>query len=172
MKNEMKKFEILSENKKNWNDITLYQIKATTNFITNSGIEVNAGQLGGWVEKEESLSQEGKAWVFENAKIYGEAKISDNAEIWGEAKICGNAKIFDNAEICGNAKIASNAKIFGNAKVYDNVEIYGYTKFMITRNLDNAIVCETHLSARSAQDNVEIYGIPKFMTTQKLMITQ
>ena len=93
MKNEMKKFEILSGNKKNWNGITLYQIKATTNFITSSGIEIRERELGGWIEKEENLSQEGKAWVFENAKIYGEAKISDNAEIWGETQICGNAKI-------------------------------------------------------------------------------
>lgn len=123
MKNEMKKFELLSENKINWRGYTLYRIKATTNFITNSGIEVNAGQLGGWVEKEENLSQEGKAWVFKNAKIYGTAKVYGNAEIWGEAEICDNARVCGNAEVWDFAKIGGNAEIWNDAKVYDNARV-------------------------------------------------
>ena len=54
-----KKFS-LTRTKKEWCGITLFQIKAEMSFG-----DFDKGDLGGWVEKEENLSQEGDAWVFE-----------------------------------------------------------------------------------------------------------
>lgn len=55
----MKKYEFTGETKRVelWNrTATLHRIKATVEF----GF-VKVGELGGWIEKEENLSHEGKA---------------------------------------------------------------------------------------------------------------
>lgn len=66
----------LTENTKEINGITLHQIRALISFA-----DVNEGDLGGWIEKEENLSQYGDAWVFGNASVYGDARVSGNARI-------------------------------------------------------------------------------------------
>lgn len=118
----MKKFE-LTESKKNWKGVSLYQIKACINFTTNTGIEISEGELGGWIEKEENLSQEGKSWIWKDAKVCGSAEISKNAEVYGNAEIFGAAKIDGNAKISGDTKISGNAIVCGNAIIYGDAEI-------------------------------------------------
>ncbi len=49
---------------------TLHRIKALENFDG-----VKAGDLGGWIEKEDNLSQEGLAWVFDDARVFGDARV-------------------------------------------------------------------------------------------------
>ncbi len=64
---KMKKFELTTEHKINWLGRTLYRIKACISFTTITGDEIKAGDLGGYVEKESNLSQNG------DAKVYGDA---------------------------------------------------------------------------------------------------
>lgn len=91
---------------------TLYQIKALKNFAN-----VIAGDLGGYVETEDNLSQYGDAWVFDNAKVCG------NAWVYGDAEVYGNAKVYGDAWVCGNAKVCGNANVCGN---YDYTLIKGF----------------------------------------------
>ena len=70
----------LTEDALTVNGRTLYRIIACVDFA-----DVKAGEMGGYVEKEENLSQDGNAWVCGNAKVYG------NAWVCGNAKVCGNA---------------------------------------------------------------------------------
>lgn len=82
----MKKYEFTGETKRVelWNrTATLHRIKATVEF----GF-VKVGELGGWIEKEENLSHEGKAWVCDDAEV------CDDAKVWGNAKVCGDAEVF------------------------------------------------------------------------------
>ncbi|MDO5399306.1 MAG: hypothetical protein Q4G33_15435, partial [bacterium] len=65
----MKKFELTTESKINWFGRTLFRIKACKSFITATGDEVKAGDLGGYIEMESNLSQSGKAWVYSNAEV-------------------------------------------------------------------------------------------------------
>ena len=72
----MKKFEFTGETKTIsllFRTATLHRIRAVAEF----GL-VKIGDLGGWIEKEENLSHEGKAWVWGNAKVCGDAKV------WGK----------------------------------------------------------------------------------------
>lgn len=71
----MKKYELTTECKE-FLERKLYRIKALTSFS-----DVKEGDLGGWIEKEENLSQEGNAWVYGDARVYGNARVCDNAEI-------------------------------------------------------------------------------------------
>ena len=69
----MKKFEFTGESKTIsllFRTVTLHRIRAVAEF----GL-VKVGDLGGWIEKEENLSQNGKAWVYGDAEVYGNAKV-------------------------------------------------------------------------------------------------
>ena len=67
------KFELTSETKEFFG-ATLFRIRALTSFGS-----VQTGDLGGWVEKAENLSQYGNAWVYGDARVYGNARVSGNA---------------------------------------------------------------------------------------------
>lgn len=98
---------------------------------------VKAGEVGGYIEKEENLSQEGDAWIYDQAKVYGNAwihgnaRICENAEICGKAEICGDswvcgrAQVRDKAQVCGNTRLFGNAYIYGNARIYGDAKVWG-----------------------------------------------
>ena len=71
----MKKFELTAEFVTNIFGKKLFRIKALVSFGN-----VNAGELGGFVEKEENLSNTGDAWVYGNAWVSGDALVSGNAD--------------------------------------------------------------------------------------------
>ena len=58
----------------------LHRIRALRDF---GGVE--AGELGGFIEKEENLSHEENCWVYDNAAVYANARIYDDAVIYGYA---------------------------------------------------------------------------------------
>lgn len=99
----MKKFELTTDRIEE-NGTILYRIKALIDFW-----DVKAGDLGGYVEKEENLSQYGSAWVSDNAFVLGNAQVYDNAWVSGNAQVCGNTWVCDNAHIYGNARVYDNA---------------------------------------------------------------
>ena len=106
----------------------LFRIECTKDFD-----EIQAGTLGGYIEKEENLS--GNAWVADDAKIY------DNAEVSGDARVYANAKVYDNARIYDNAKVDNNAEIYGDAWIYDNAYIAGESRvYDKARVYDNSCV--------------------------------
>lgn len=67
----------------------LYRIKALKDFG-----DVKKGDLGGYIECEQNLSQESTAWVYDRARVYGETRV------------CGGAQIGENAQIRNNIDYA------------------------------------------------------------------
>ncbi len=148
----MKKYDFTGETLK-WYGRTLSRIRALKDFG-----DVKAGDLGGWIEKEENLSHEGDCWVYdeakvsedahviENAKAYDRSEISgqalmredavtrndvkiyDGADIYGQAEVCGQAEIYEKAKICKNSKIYNSAKIHGNAWICGNSKVYEFAE--------------------------------------------
>ena len=122
----MKKFELTTESITNEVGKKLFRIKALIDFG-----DVKAGELGGYAEKEENISQDGNAWVSGDARVYGNAWVSGDARVSDNVRVSDNAKVFGNAEVYGDAKVSDNAKVFGNAKVYgdakvsDNAKVFG-----------------------------------------------
>ena len=88
---------------------------------------IRKGDFGGWIEKEDNLSQKGNCWVFGNAGVFGDAEVHGNAWVFGNAKVGGNAKVYGNAKVGGNANVFGNAEVFGNVKVYGNAWVFGNT---------------------------------------------
>ena len=75
----MKKYELTAEFIEKWGK-KLFRIKALISFGS-----VEAGELGGYVEKEDNLAQNGNAWVFDDARVYGNARVCGNARVYGNA---------------------------------------------------------------------------------------
>ena len=87
----LKKYELTTDTKIHLGH-KLYRIKALRDFGN-----VKAGELGGYIEKEENLGHDGNAWVHENAWV------CENAEVCGNAVVRGNAWVHENAVVRGNA---------------------------------------------------------------------
>ena len=96
----------LTKNTKEVAGITLYQIQAIKDFGN-----AKKGDLGGWIEKEENLSQQDNCWVSGNAKVYGDAWVYGNAEVYGDAWVYGDAKVYGDDLVSGNAKVIGNAEV-------------------------------------------------------------
>ena len=112
---ENKKFEMTSETVC-VHEKTLHRIRALKSFKN-----VSAGDLGGFIEKEENLSHDGDAWVGGNAYVYDDAQVYGNAQVYGDAQVCGNA------EVCGNAKVRDNtdyATVKGFGTVFRNTTFF------------------------------------------------
>ena len=113
----------------------LYQIEALKDFG-----DVKAGDLGGYIESKENLSQYDNAWVYGDAQVLGNAQVFDNARVYGNAcvfdnaRVYGNACVFDNAEVYGNALVYDNAQVYGDAKVYGDAEIKSTKDYIVFKN--------------------------------------
>ena len=97
---EFKEIETLREG---WlQKIKVYRIRALRAFA-----DVKIGDLGGFVETKQNLSNMGNAWVYGNAEVYDNARVRDNAWVCGDAEVCGDAKVCDNANIFWCSSIGS-----------------------------------------------------------------
>ena len=143
-----KKFE-LTEETREWHGHTLHRIKALKKFGN-----VKKGDLGGFIESENNLSQHGECWIDNEAKVYDEARVSDNAKVYGNAEVYNHAEVYGSARIYDHACVTSNAKVFdnawaydsavvcGDAKVYGNAQVYGKARVFGKADVyGNAEIC-------------------------------
>lgn len=133
-----KKYKIRKDLNYTFNGHKLYRVEALKDFGN-----VKKGSIGGFIEKEDNLSQEGNCWIFLDAKVYGNAKVFGNAIINGFAQVCDNSVVFDNAQVNRYSKIKNNARVYGNARIWgnsivkDNAQVYANSLL-----LENAQVCD------------------------------
>ena len=92
-KRKVKKFELTSEFITNIFGTKLFRIRALVEFC-----DVKAGELGGYVEKEENLDQDGDAWVYGDAQVYGDARVYGDAQVYGDAWVSGDARVYGDAD--------------------------------------------------------------------------
>lgn len=88
----MEKKYILTDDVIDFNGHTLHRIKAVRDFDC-----LKAGDLGGFIESEKNLDHDGKAWVFDSARVSGNAEVSGDAAVFGNADfavISGFGRIF------------------------------------------------------------------------------
>lgn len=100
---------------------TLYRIQALKDFG-----DVKAGDKGGWVESESSLSHYGNCWIYDDSIAYGSSRISEDAKVMNSSEICNFACIRGNAVIDQGSTISGEAFIL-DAKV-SNLIISNYTQ--------------------------------------------
>ena len=137
----MEKKYKLTEESINYCNKTLYRIESLKDFSI-----VKKGDKGGYIEKEDNLSQEGDCWISDNAKVFDSAVVSGNAKVYGNAKVCGNTKVFGDAYVYGNALVYNNAVIYGKAEVFSDAVVYDKV-----RVFDDAYVCGKVIVCGNAQ---------------------
>ena len=132
---------------------TLYRIRALKDFSN-----IKKGDLGGWIQTEDNLSQEGYCWIYNNAKCMDSARIYDNSCMYDNSEMRGNSKMYDNSKLYdksemhdnsraydssemhghsgmyghsrkyGNSRMYENSRMWGNSKTYGNSEMHDYSK--------------------------------------------
>ena len=121
-----KKYELTDETINHYGT-TLYRIKALKDFC-----DVKAGDIGGYVESEDNLSQEGNCWIFGDAIVKGKAKVLDNATAIGNAQVLDHAIIKDYAIVSDYATVTDHSKVYdhsivvGCARINGTSEVHGY----------------------------------------------
>ena len=94
----MRKFELTTDTKM-FLGRKLFRIKALISFGN-----VRAGDMGGYIEKEENLSQSGNAWVSGDAKVFGNADYATASGFGSEYRTTTFFKLKNSDEIgvrCG-----------------------------------------------------------------------
>ena len=120
----MKKYEFTGEEKV-VSGITLRRIRAVRRFT-----QAEAGEMGGWIQKEENLSHDGDCWVGREAivcnwaRVTDDALVSDHAQVYHSAKISGDSYVSDNAWIGGDAEVYGMARVGGNTVITDHAKVY------------------------------------------------
>ena len=169
----MKKYELTTNTKMRFGR-KLFQIKALVSFG-----DVAAGDLGGYIEKEENLSHDGDAWVYDRALIFGDARVSGDARVYGDARVSGDAWVYGDARVYGDAWVHGDARVSGNA---DYICFKGFgsvsrnTTMFRTKNGDVYVRCgcfdgnlkefsekvkETHGSSKYAKEYLACVEVAK-----------
>ena len=94
MLNNMK-YKLTKETKEVYG-IKVYQIEALKDFNN-----VSKGDKGGWIEKEENLSQEDNSWVSGDAWVYGNTWVYGDAQVYGNARVYGDAQVYKKIKLIG-----------------------------------------------------------------------
>lgn len=114
---ENKKYEFTGVAKETWAG-TLHQIRAIRDFGN-----IEAGDIGGWIEKEENLSHDGDCWVYGNAEVYGDVVVYGNAVVTTTVKTFGNAFIYKITVTDKHIKIGCQQHLKNEWKAFEDREI-------------------------------------------------
>lgn len=123
---EQKKYKITNHSHPQYT--WLHRIQACSDVNES----VMSGTLGGYVESEENLSQDGSCWVHdaaiccENAKVERDAQLFDGTCARGSALVTGDAVMFESAIAEGNCcvrsgEIKDHARVAGSAVVGESM---------------------------------------------------
>lgn len=121
-----RKYELTNETRE-FHGMVLHRIRALKDF---GG--VRAGDLGGWVEKEDNLSQLGACWVYENALVCGKAQV------YGKARVGGDALVYENALVAGHMHIQKERDYLAVGPVGSRND---FTTFAKDQNGNVAVSC-------------------------------
>ena len=115
-----KKFELITDSAIEVFGRKLFRIRALMAFGN-----VEKGEVGGYVEKEENLDHSGAAWVSGGACVSGDARVYGGACVYGAAWVSGAARVYGDARVSGGARVYGGACVYGAAWVYGAPRVYG-----------------------------------------------
>lgn len=166
----MKKYD-LTEETKQIGEATLHRIRAAVDFyiVNTDGCDadndrpplrkIEKGTLGGWIEKEDNLSQEGIAWVAGEASVYGKGHV------WGAAVVSENASV-DGGDIMDFARVYGKATVHGgcisdHTRIYDEAEVSGGIYSDHAQVYGNATIEQEDDGELTIAENARVYGQAK-----------
>lgn len=103
---------MLTDEFKYVDNVKVFRIQALQSFGN-----ITAGELGGFVQSEENLSQNGKCWIYDEACAMHKSIVADDATLKDNATISGAAVVQGKAEISWHAKLTEYAIVSDCARV-------------------------------------------------------
>lgn len=113
--------------------VKLHRIKAVRPFRLANGATVLKDEIGGFIESEANLDQEGGCWLgcnacaWGDALVCGDAIVSDFGMVYGDAIVQDQTIVMGGAQVCGHAKVKGLA-VVGVGEVIDGFEVVGENK--------------------------------------------
>ena len=124
---------------------------------------VKKGDLGGWIESEENLSQNGCCWIGNEAIVCGKAKVEEEAIVCGHATVVGDAWVQGRATVEGYAVVSEGALIKDEAVVKDFAIVQGWARVR-----DKGMVYDNACLSGEA----EVYGEGRVYESVRLLHTE
>lgn len=171
--------------------IPVYRIRALTSFGN-----VTVGEVGGFVQSENNLSQTGMCWVYDDSMVVDNAYVGDNAyvaensrvacsasvtgnagvrqsHIWDQSRVFENANVHNStiderAFVYGGARI-TNSNITGDARIYGNATI----EYEASIGGDASIASTDHLITFSnihVRDKTGEVEYDQFLSTESISV--
>lgn len=151
---------------------TLYRIKAIKNFQG-----VRKGEIGGLIEKEENLSQEGNCWIANGGVVMDNARVSEDAVVCTGGFMCDSSQAKGKAMLGRSGALLGNSIICGDAFVNESLNcdeicskypvtfgnVYGFDVIVTDKHikLDNDIYEKEELKNMSDEEFLKECGETK-----------
>lgn len=156
--NDMMKYDILKndylqiKHPATGKALKLFRIIALREFRTKNGYDVRSGEVGGYVEGEQNLSQNDFSWIFNTAMVFDDALLIDST-VHDQAKVFGNCILTD-------CEIRRKVRVWGSCTLTecyltDNVDVSGECEVTDTKAFNSSVitgkskVTKCHLSSGS-----------------------
>lgn len=109
-------------------EIKLYRIQALKTFTKPGGYNpvVHVGELGGYVEAEDNLSQDGNCWLFDKARVKDGGKVLDDAIVYDKSLVSKNAIVRGRSVIGGHCFV-TNQSVIIDSTLEGNVTVTGHS---------------------------------------------
>lgn len=109
-------------------EIKLYRIQALKTFTKPGGYNpvVHVGELGGYVESEDNLSQEGNCWLFDKARVKDGGKIIEDAIVYDKCLVSKNS-IVRGSSVVGGYCFVTNQSVIIDSRLEGNVIVNGHS---------------------------------------------
>jgi carbonic anhydrase/acetyltransferase-like protein (isoleucine patch superfamily) len=115
-------YDYLAEGTKQ--QVKLWQVVALRDFS-----DVKTGQIGGWIENEDNLSQHGNCWIYgSESVVYGGSSVNDDAQIHGTSTLCHQAHV-------SGQSIVEQSLVSGECRIYDAARILNGSQVIAVRGL-------------------------------------
>lgn len=186
MQNALKRYELTDESKILEDGTRVHRIRALEDIPTVEGDHfihqrrVYAGDLGGWVEDEECLSQaaDSRAWIFDDAVAYDGAFVSQKARLYNSAVVSRASRVGGKATIGGKAVVTTASTVFGGAAVFESAtlsasflrggaQVRGNASVVEGSNVSGyaCVGGEAYVHSSSIAGNATIFGRAKVLLT-------
>ena len=113
-----KKYELVPETVTKFYSKSMYRIRALKDFS-----DVKKGNLGGYVESEENLSQTGNCWIYDGSIVGLGAKIVEDAVVKGYSNVIEHSRISNNAIVEKDSVIKGGSSIKFNSRVINSMVV-------------------------------------------------
>ena len=96
-----KKYELVPVEDAHKRNLPPYRVKALRLIELVDYEEAQPGDLGGYVDGEHNLSQEGECWVADEAWVTDRASVEDCALVYDKARLSDRARARDESKVGG-----------------------------------------------------------------------